>query len=499
MVRARNHKHDRNGGFITVLALVMVIVTMAVAVGMVAGSSLRLAQTGNLRAATAAQLAAESGLAFAQLHMTGVDVSGASAEEMMLALHQHLAPRLNGTNGLAGDAVAYDDSDPQHPFITVPAIALPNGSSFALAVDVADANTLAMTVTGTYGRFDRYLQVKYGLAEEKKVLTYALASRPRIIARGNVHVDGDLCSTWTRTSEAAPLDISLGTGGEVTGGIKTVLSEEAFDADGCADYVSSDLRGKLSYDEPPFAEYTTEDFDTSPYRDLASSPLPAYDYRQYEGFPETNPRKWFRRKFYVGTAENPKVLNNVNMPAGTNAHFKNCTFTGYTYIEQGNNVVFENCSFEGPIITGVPSEFQWIDHSLYFKGDTTIGNDLMPESTILAPNFNVNIGDFSKDQQTSSSKITGILVGGIVDIRDNAVIEGTILSMANLDHISSSIAKYGSNLGYWEGDAEEGGGSLPETMNIRITPQPDNLLPLGMRKRYSLAPVRDSYVELPAD
>ena len=111
-------------------------------------------------------------------------------------------------------------------------------------------------------------------------------------------------------------------------------------------------------------------------------------------------------------------------------------------------MVFENCTFEGPIITSAPDDFQWKTNALYFKGNTEITNTVMPESTILAPNFNVNIGDFHKEGVSSQSKITGILVGGIVDIRDNAVIEGTILSMANLNHVGdSSVFYYGTNLG----------------------------------------------------
>ena len=182
------------------------------------------------------------------------------------------------------------------------------------------------------------------------------------------------------------------------------------------------------------------------------------------------------------------MFNAVRVPANQNPRFTYCNFSGTVYIDQPNNVVFENCNFtESQIVTGVPSSFIWTDNALYFKGNTTITNTLHPECTIMAPNFNVNIGDFKRNDTASNSVISGILIGGIVDLRDNVEIQGTILSMANLDNITASIYYYGTNVGYWEEDAEESGGTCPTTYHIKITPQPTNPLPLGVKKKYTIA------------
>ncbi len=491
-----NASHRRHEGIAYLLALVLLAVFAAVACAMLDQCGGNIAKADNFRMVTDARFAAESGLSVAMRQMRGIMVEG-SDPNMLSVVYATLRDRFDGTNGLLANAVTLDSGNPAHPVVRVPNISLPSIGVFSFTADMPASNVVRLTVTGVSGRATRKLGVNYKVCESTRVLTYAVASRPRIIGRGNVQVDGDLCSTWRRTAEAPPLDIRLGSDAQITGDIKTVLSHEEFTQDHCQDYITQDLQGKLGYDEPSFAEYTTADFNTSVYKTRATGSLPTPTSRSYEWFPETKPTKRFYRKFYVGASTtNPMVLNNVSVPANNNAHFKACKFTGYTYIEQPNNIVFENCTFEGPIITGVPSDFQWIDNSLYFKGDTVMRNAIMPESTILAPNFNVNIGDFSKQGVSSDSKITGIIVGGIVDVRDNVVIEGTILSMANLDNITASIIKYGTNLGYWEGDAEEGGGVLPTTTFIKITPQPSNPLPLGMQKKYTLSVDPASYVEL---
>ncbi len=488
-------------GFAAIAALGLLVVMATLAVAMTMSSSTQLGQADSLRKMNQARLAAESGLAFANYQLSGMTLGDLSqGEDALWGVAAELSSSLDGKHGLPNGSVTWDGSNPADPKLIVPAISLPSSggggdTSFDFVLKYADANSLLLTVTGHSGRISRCVSMTYTLGKDTRILSYAVGSRPRIIARGDIQIEGGLCSTWTRTSEAPPMDVALGSNAQITGDIKTVLSQDDFDEYNSGDHIDDSLQDKLRYDEPPFAEYTTQDFDTTPYEALATNSLPSYDYRQYEGFPETNPSKWYRRKFYVGAESSPKVLNNVTVTAGNHAHFKHCKFTGYTFIEAGNNIVFEDCTFEGPIITGVPDEFHWINNALYFKGDTVMTNTIMPESTILAPNFNVNIGDFSKQGQSSESKITGILVGGIVDIRDNATIEGTILSMANLDHISYSIYKYGTNLGYWEEDAEEGGGALPETTNIRITPQPDNPLPMGMKTSYMLAPIAGTYAE----
>ncbi len=496
-MRSAQYRNDcyRNG-VISILVIMLLVIFATLAIAFAANTTLEVQKAANFQEVMKAQLAAESGLIYAIDTLDDFTMSTAptASGDLSEAVYLHLSNRMDQSALLAGRSVSLAAND----VVSVPEIALgTEQGNFSIAFYPIDESTYRLTVVGSCGEVSRSVALDLEVVKDTTVLKYSVASRSRTIIRGNVQVDGAITSTWTRTDDASPFDIDLGAEADISGGIKTVLSQEEFEQAGCDQDIVDDV--EMGYDEPPFAEYTTEDFDTSSYRSLAPNTLPAPDYTQTSGFPETNPARQVNRSFYVGNGNNTTVFHDVTISANKNAYFKNCIFQGYTYIEVPNNVVFEDCTFHGPIITGVPNDFQWTTNSLYFKGDTTINNHVMPESTILAPNFNVNIGDFSKDNENSSSKITGVLVGGIVDIRDNALIEGTILSMSDLDNIGSSNAwLYGTNLGYWEHDAEESGGALPETTNIRIVPQPNAQLPYGMNNsKYVLSPNAGTYSEQP--
>ncbi len=488
------------------MALIFIIVFSVLAVSFAATFNSNMLKSDNYRRATEARMAAESGMSFAVGLMKDMQSEGSwsGTPDMLPLLYNHLAANLNGTANLTPNTVTLDNSA---SLVSVPAIDLDEDSSFSFVIQKVDGETLQLTVTGSANGLTRQLGMSFDVHEDKNILSYAVASRPRMIMRGNAQINGEICSTWVRTDVAGPFDIDFGSAGYVDGDIKTVLSEDEFLDQGGMDSIETEVQEQLGYDAPPISDYTTEDFDTSDILSWMESnnnknTLPSTSDTQWEQFPEKATGTWFERPQY----EN-ETLDWTYIPENTHAHFKGCTFTGVTYIETngtskstGNNIVFEDCTFEGPIVTNVPQSFQWKYNSLYFKGNTEFRPNQISQhldgSTILAPNFNVNIGDFNKEGESSDSKITGILVGGIVDIRDNAVIEGTILSMANLDNISSGIQYYGTNLGYWEGDFEESGGSVPMSANITITPNPDSVLPLGIRKKYTISPNIGTYVEI---
>jgi len=122
-----------------------------------------------------------------------------------------------------------------------------------------------------------------------------------------------------------------------------------------------------------------------------------------------------------------QTFTNQRLPGNRNALFRNCTFEGVLYVDcskngssQYNNVRFEDCSFNGPIVTEVPQQFKWEKNCLYFTGEATFNNTSnIQEATILAPHFNVNLGN-TNPAQSDNSVLTGVIVGGIVDIRGNA-------------------------------------------------------------------------------
>ena len=195
-----------------------------------------------------------------------------------------------------------------------------------------------------------------------------------------------------------------------------------------------------------------------------------------------------------------KTFSNVRLSSGKNALFTGCTFEGVLYIDCGtpssttsyNNVRFEDCNFNGVIVTNTPQAFKWQRNTLYFTGEATFDNQsTVQEATILAPHFNVNLGNTNPDQD-DNNVLTGAIVGGIVDIRGNAQIYGTIISMADTTSYTSG---YVSNIGATLDD----GGSETTTVDdigvIAITPEEETMLPSGITTPIVINPNPKTYSE----
>lgn len=196
-----------------------------------------------------------------------------------------------------------------------------------------------------------------------------------------------------------------------------------------------------------------------------------------------------------------KTFSNVTLSSSKNALFSNCTFEGVLYIDCGtsssstsyNNVRFDNCTFNGVIVTNTPQTLKWQRNSLYFTGAATFNNQsAVQEATILAPHFNVNLGNTNSDQN-DNNVLTGAIVGGIVDVRGNAQIYGTIISMADTTMYASG---YVSNIGATLDD----GGSETTTVDdigvIAITPEEDMMLPSGITTPIIINPNPKTYSEV---
>jgi type IV pilus assembly PilX-like protein len=197
-----------------------------------------------------------------------------------------------------------------------------------------------------------------------------------------------------------------------------------------------------------------------------------------------------------------QTFTNTRLPEGRQALFKNCTFEEVLYIDcyksstssqsYTNNVRFQDCTFNGVIVTDVPQPFNWQRNCLYFTGGATFDNQSsIQEATVLAPHFNVNLGNTNPDVGDNNI-LTGAIVGGIVDVRGNAEIYGTIISMFDTTPYSSG---YVTNIG---ATLEDGGSETTELGDIGtidITPEEDMMLPSGITSPIIIKPKQDSYCE----
>jgi len=106
-----------------------------------------------------------------------------------------------------------------------------------------------------------------------------------------------------------------------------------------------------------------------------------------------------------------------------------------------NNVRFHDSLFVGSIVSDVPQEFTHVRNKMQFTGKTRFleehptDDTLNPEegdlaelvkSSMMLPNFSVDIGMFNSPPE-QEVKLHGTIVAGVLDVRGNAEINGSLL------------------------------------------------------------------------
>lgn len=196
----------------------------------------------------------------------------------------------------------------------------------------------------------------------------------------------------------------------------------------------------------------------------------------------------------------------MTLGGGNNTLFRNVTFNGVLFVGSVNgggnsahtNVRFENCTFNGPIVTQISNNLtqeNWKKNLLYFTEDSMFNNtSSLQDVTILAPNFNVNIGNTQTVTTSQANTIDGPIVGGVVDIRGNVDVEGTILSIGE-PSLDSDDGESSINAGF----SDEHNESNPNPNldgTVTVSANPDGSLPIGVRINLEMARDPDSYVEI---
>lgn len=200
-----------------------------------------------------------------------------------------------------------------------------------------------------------------------------------------------------------------------------------------------------------------------------------------------------------------RTITDAYLSANQNALFDNCTFEGVLYIDcaqntsgEYNNIRFNNCTFNGVVTTNTPSALRWQYNALYFTGSANFNNTSdIQEATILAPHFNVNLGNANNGEvESDENVITGAVVGGIVDIRGNARIYGTVISMCDTSNWTSG---YVTNIGATLNDGGSETTSIEDIGTIEVTPDPEQSLFPGLKEypcTISLQADTSTYCEL---
>ena len=524
------------------MAVFFVSLFAVLAISFTAMSTINVQMSKNHRDVKMAQSAAESGLEFATFLVTTYDppsdaysphntVSESEAMETFGYFANYVESMLAGSPLLNGAGISWDAAGGQLRIPASGAVQLSANSpaKFSLLFqfipgDDDHPHQLLVTSSGGTDQTNRTVGLNFPIQKDNKVIEYAIASRGRMWITGDSTIEGDIYSGWDRT-DISPFNMTSDS--RINGTINTVLSLEDIQAEGAFQMETLDEFGNPMFNEYGDRIYSPEDeiqgyheginydvpnmdmpgmdisdYDTDLYLDLVETTILSSAVKQIEYFPHvsgdyTQPSaSWSRqlnRNVYDG-----QTFTNAKVADDSNALFKNCTFEGVLYVDcyksgtyKYNNVRFENCTFNGIIVSDTPQVFKWQHNALYFTGTATFQNNFMEEATILAPHFNVNLGN-TNPQSGDNNVLTGAVVGGIVDIRGNAEINGTVLSMCDTTQWSSG---YVSNIGATLGDGGNETTEPGDVGTISVTPNPDNLLPSGMVTPIVIQMDGNSYVE----
>ena len=103
----------------------------------------------------------------------------------------------------------------------------------------------------------------------------------------------------------------------------------------------------------------------------------------------------------------------------------------------------------------------------------------------------MNLGN-TNPRRDENNILTGAIIGGIVDIRGNAQIHGTIISMCDTTQWSSG---YVTNIGATLDDGGSETADLGEIGTINITPDKKQTLPNGIKTPIIFKALKETYSE----
>jgi len=496
-------------GFSSLMATLFVALFAVLAISYMALSNINVQMSRNHRDMNAALSAAESGLEYLHNLMNyyvvtyGIrtfqqEVTEDDAYALFDDLHDFMQVELNGSPMLEGSIVGspaeiYENGRTGQQ-IVIPNLMFANNERARFSLQIRqffdNPMTLEAISMGTMAGISRRITIQYALVKDKRFLEFSVVSKSPVNITDNSLVGTGIYTDWQNPEIAPP--VTLAGVSTIDGNISTVLNPEDFDGLGYTlEDVNQGTYGDIHYGEAEVDMPTADDFDTSMYAKETSVLSSGHTYNQKEYYPHAPGS--YTTPLPMSVELNRTVYENITIDekrsiAG-NALFKNCVFEGVFYIGTTdgigtNNVRFENCTFNGPIVTGVPPKFgpeDWKKNALYFTGDCVFNNTTMEEATILAPNYNVDIGN-----GTGTSTLTGLVLGGVVDVGGDATVDGTIVSMAD----PLELGEYAGMIDTTIGTSDQG------THNIGVTPSPDRLLPMGISMKILIIRDGNSFVEL---
>ncbi len=531
--------HPKRRGAVLVISMIFIIIFSALAVSMatISGTNSQLAS--NQHKTSSALSAAQSGLECGKyiistltLPETGQNfITDTQANQVWTDLCQHLQNTALDGQSVSAASRFTDSLGSGDQIITSSLNFGSTNTNFTVRFYRYDDNLLSIKLqsVGTNSDSVRQVNTDLEITKDCEVLNYAIASRGRMWLTGDSTIHGDIFSSWDRP-EISPFNMTSDS--SVIGTINTVLTldqiknqsyqmetldvnDSPIDANG--DPLSTNYEDRYCSSDDEIQGYHENINYGQPFNDMPGMDISDYNTDEYNQGLYSIPSSYTTREYFPHVAgdyslpsssgsrrldrhvyEN-QTFTDARLPDNRNALFKNCTFEGVLYIDcyksassYYNNVRFEDCTFNGTIITDVPQILKWQYNCLYFTGAATFNNDSgLQEATILAPHFNVNLGN-TNPEQSDNNVLTGAIIGGIVDVRGNAQIYGTIISMCDTTQWSSG---YVTNIGATLNDGGSETTELGDIGVIDITPDEDQMLPSGITSPIIIKPLQGTYTE----
>ena len=403
MKRTRYSPGARPGSaYVLALLLLGVFASLAVALAAESGMNLRLAD--NQALVQAARLEAEGGMAYLTYLLRDVSVpSGVSPQQLLDAVAAAVQSQMDGTPNLGEDAVSYDQTSIDIPFI---ATADDRGFSATLSLD---GEQVRVAVVGRKGTCTRGVRMNFAASSSGSAeFDYGVATAGKLKIVGNARIRG--------ANDPAEANVLVGTytynqavrligNCEIGGDLFVSNPEATVSMTGNVSIGGESVWGGEIYDHIHIG--------------VGPVQLPQPDPSVFEPF-ATN--------IVDGSTSTRgnRTFSNIRILAGTNPTFSgNITLKGVIFIETPNRVKFSgNVTITGVVVTQDAGDDATDSNYIHFTGNTTVrGVDQLPDEPefaglkqlpgtfLVAPGFSVkftgNFGTISGAMAAEEFKFTG--------------------------------------------------------------------------------------------
>lgn len=412
----KSRRHTGRKGAAYVLAIVLLVSFMAMASAFAVFTNVNVRVSKNAVDVHRAQLAAESGMAFAIPQIRPLVLPNATDDDTVIVnVAQALSERLAGSENLGGGAVTAEGS-----VVSVPQIMTDDGSFEIRIVQRAD-KTLYLEVRGWANGVRRTvaMDLTVVLGHPNSVFNYGLASRGSISITGNGKIRGEnelTDATVVSASESEPA-VSLSGNAVVEGDISTVgnsvdIGPNVTVAGQTGDGIDQHIH--FGVEAPVFPEV-----DTSIFLPLATGDVVDQN---------------------TDTSSSGTVFENIIIRAGSNPTFaSDVIINGIIFIESPNVVNFSGKVTLNGLIATEDADDPIENCKISFEGQVeAYGVDVLPDEPqfadikettgtfIVAPGFDVSFagqfttinGTVAADKLSFSGQAEGTINGSVIGLAD---------------------------------------------------------------------------------